>query len=70
MLVAQHFCLCILLLLETAGRGNKVLTHVTALSLLLPVLQVKNISYFVCTELAGLCVCQCIPAAVIRRGPI
>lgn len=36
------------LLLETAGSGNKAPTHMTALSLLLPVLEVKNISYLIC----------------------
>lgn len=32
------------LLVETAGSGNKAYTHMTALSLLLPLLEVKNVS--------------------------
>lgn len=55
------------LLLETAGSGNKAHTHMIALSLLLPVVEVKNISYLVCTELSGFCPCQCISTAIIRR---
>lgn len=38
MLVAQHFSFYA----TSAGSGNKVYTHITALSLLLPVLQVKK----------------------------